>query len=175
MDQGGAQHSQSSKTAETGGEGLIIHQNHCPVCALVYLPIQMRPAPFGLLDQKQLGSMGLKGQNRLPARMLNPLPLRSCGLVKGFCRADRTGRWQQAGDTPGCHSSSCQAYSQGRTRHAEILTAAELLNNAAEHGGPIEFARIATLQAINRHVGRVFDPSRKDQHWGRRKLKRDEL
>jgi hypothetical protein len=44
----------------------------------------------------------------------------------------------------------------------EILTAAELLTNAAEHGGPIEFARIATLQAINRHVGRVFDPSRKD-------------
>ena len=32
----------------------------------------------------------------------------------------------------------------------EILTAAELLTNAAAHGGPIEFARIATLQAINR-------------------------
>jgi hypothetical protein len=57
----------------------------------------------------------------------------------------------------------------------EILTAAELLTHAAEHGGPVEFARIATLQAINRHVGRMFDPSRKDKHWGRRKLKRDEL
>jgi anti-sigma regulatory factor (Ser/Thr protein kinase) len=57
----------------------------------------------------------------------------------------------------------------------EILTAAELLTNAAEHGGPVEFARIATLQAINRHVGRVFDPSRKDKHWGRQKLKRDEI
>jgi hypothetical protein len=44
----------------------------------------------------------------------------------------------------------------------EILTASDLLTNAAEHGGPVEFARIATLQAINRHVGRVFDPSRKD-------------
>jgi len=57
----------------------------------------------------------------------------------------------------------------------EILTATELLTNAAEPGGPIEFARIATLQAINRHVGRVFDPSRRDTKWGRRKLKRDDL
>jgi hypothetical protein len=55
----------------------------------------------------------------------------------------------------------------------EILTAAELLTNAAEHDGPIEFARIATLQAINRHLERVFDPTRKDKHWGRRKLARD--
>jgi hypothetical protein len=57
---------------------------------------------------------------------------------------------------------------------AEVLTAADLLTKAAEHGGPIEFARIATMQAINRHVGQVFDPSRKDTKWGRRKLKRDE-
>src|SRR5882757_6196713 len=53
-----------------------------------------------------------------------------------------------------------------------ILTAAELITSAAEHGGPIEFARIATLRAINRHVGRAFAPARKDPHWGRRKLKR---
>jgi hypothetical protein len=39
-----------------------------------------------------------------------------------------------------------------------VLTAAELITNAAEHGGPIEFARIATLRAINRNVERVFDP-----------------
>ena len=43
-----------------------------------------------------------------------------------------------------------------------ILTAAELITSAAERDGPIEFARIATLRAINRHVERVFDPSRKD-------------
>ena len=46
-----------------------------------------------------------------------------------------------------------------------VLTAAELLTNAAEHGGPIEFARIATLRAINRNVERTFNPDRKDQHW----------
>ena len=55
-----------------------------------------------------------------------------------------------------------------------VLTAAELITSAAEHGGPIEFARIATLRAINRHVERLFDPSRKEAHWGKRKLKRDE-
>ena len=55
----------------------------------------------------------------------------------------------------------------------EVLTASDLLTQAAEHGGSVEFARIATLQAINRHVERVFDPSRKDTHWGKRKLKRD--
>jgi hypothetical protein len=41
-----------------------------------------------------------------------------------------------------------------------VLTAAELLINAAEHGDPIEFARIATLQAINRHAASVFIPDR---------------
>jgi hypothetical protein len=55
-----------------------------------------------------------------------------------------------------------------------VLTAAELLTNAAEHGGPVEFARIATLQAINRHAERQFNPHRKDTQWGRRKLKRDQ-
>jgi len=55
----------------------------------------------------------------------------------------------------------------------EVLTASDLLTQAAEHDGPVEFARIATLQAINRHVERAFDASRKDTHWGRRKLARD--
>jgi hypothetical protein len=54
-----------------------------------------------------------------------------------------------------------------------VLTAAEIITSAAERGGPIEFARIATLRAINRHVERVFDPARKEAHWGHRKLKRD--
>jgi hypothetical protein len=41
-------------------------------------------------------------------------------------------------------------------------------------GGPTMFARIGMMRALNRHVERVFDPSRKDTHWGKRKLKRDE-
>jgi hypothetical protein len=35
------------------------------------------------------------------------------------------------------------------------------------------FARIGVMRALNWHVERVFDPSRKDKHWGRRKLARD--
>ena len=38
-----------------------------------------------------------------------------------------------------------------------ILTAAELITSAAERGGPIEFARIATLRALNRHMERVLN------------------
>jgi hypothetical protein len=37
------------------------------------------------------------------------------------------------------------------------------------------FARIGIMRAFNRHVERVFDLSRKDPHWGRRKLARDRL
>jgi hypothetical protein len=55
----------------------------------------------------------------------------------------------------------------------EVLTASDLLTQAAEHDGSVEFARIATLQAINRHAERVSDPTRKDTKWGRRKLARD--
>jgi hypothetical protein len=39
-----------------------------------------------------------------------------------------------------------------------ILTAAEMITSAAERGGPIEFARIATLRALNRHVEHVLNP-----------------
>jgi hypothetical protein len=45
---------------------------------------------------------------------------------------------------------------------------------AVEGRGPLMHARIGVMRALNRHVERVFDPSRKDTHWGRRKLKRDE-
>jgi hypothetical protein len=40
-----------------------------------------------------------------------------------------------------------------------ILTAAEMITSAAERGGPIEYARIATLRALNRHVERVLNPN----------------
>jgi hypothetical protein len=40
--------------------------------------------------------------------------------------------------------------------------------------GPTMLARIAFLWALNRHVARMFNPDRKDPHWGKRKLKRDQ-
>ena len=55
----------------------------------------------------------------------------------------------------------------------EWQAAMEALLLVAEHDGPPMFARIGVLRALNRHVERVFDPSRKETHWGRRKLARD--
>jgi len=50
-------------------------------------------------------------------------------------------------------------------------------NGNADLGGdarrPTMFARIGFMRALNRNIERVFDPSRKETHWGRRKLARD--
>jgi hypothetical protein len=57
--------------------------------------------------------------------------------------------------------------------HEKVLTAADHLTRPAEQGYPIVFARMATLRAIHRNDERVFT-GRKDHHWGKRKLKRDQ-
>ena len=56
----------------------------------------------------------------------------------------------------------------------EWQAAMEALILVAENGGPTMFARIGVMRGLNRHVERVFDPSRKDTHWGKRRLKRDQ-
>jgi hypothetical protein len=43
-----------------------------------------------------------------------------------------------------------------------------------EQDGPSMFARIGVMRALNRHVERVFNPDRKETHWGKRKLKREQ-
>ncbi len=45
-------------------------------------------------------------------------------------------------------------------------TAVEALLMAAEDRGPLMHARIGMLRALNRNVVRVFNPDRKDKHWG---------
>jgi len=55
----------------------------------------------------------------------------------------------------------------------EWQAAMEALLLVAEQDGPPMFARIGIMRALNRHVERVFNPSRKDKHWERRKLNRD--
>ena len=49
----------------------------------------------------------------------------------------------------------------------------EALILVATLGGPTMGTRIGVMRALNRHVERVFDPSRKDHHWGKRRLARD--
>lgn len=53
------------------------------------------------------------------------------------------------------------------------VQAAYCITEAAENSGPMIFARIGTMQAINRHRIRELT-SNKTTHWGKRKLKRDE-
>jgi hypothetical protein len=55
----------------------------------------------------------------------------------------------------------------------EWQTAIACLMGAAEGRDFLMHARVGMLRALNRHVERVFNPDRKDHHWGRRKLARD--
>ena len=55
----------------------------------------------------------------------------------------------------------------------EWQAAIEALILVADLGGPTMFARIGMMKALNRHVERVFVSSRKEKHWGKRKLARD--
>ena len=55
---------------------------------------------------------------------------------------------------------------------AEWQAAMHALILVAEFGGPTMLARIGVMRALNRHVERVFNPDRKDHHWGKRKLAR---
>src|ERR1700754_2478937 len=45
----------------------------------------------------------------------------------------------------------------------EWQAAIEALILVADRGGPTMFARIGVMRALNRHVERVFDPSRKEK------------
>jgi hypothetical protein len=55
----------------------------------------------------------------------------------------------------------------------EWQTAIEVLM-LCSRGGHTMMARIGVMRALNRHVERVFNTDRKETHWGKRKLKRDQ-
>ena len=55
----------------------------------------------------------------------------------------------------------------------EWQTAIEVLM-LCSRGGDAMLARIGVMKALNRHVERVFNSDRKETHWGKRKLKRDQ-
>jgi hypothetical protein len=55
----------------------------------------------------------------------------------------------------------------------EWQAAIEALMLVVELGGPTMFVRIGVIKALNRGHVREFNPSRKEPHWGRRKLARD--
>ena len=55
----------------------------------------------------------------------------------------------------------------------EWQAAVEALLLVVELNGPTMMARIGIMRALNRGHVREFDTTRKDHHWGKRKLKRD--
>jgi hypothetical protein len=56
----------------------------------------------------------------------------------------------------------------------EWQAAMQALLLVVEQNGPPMFARIGVMRALNRHVERVFNSDRKETHWGKRILKRDQ-
>jgi hypothetical protein len=57
---------------------------------------------------------------------------------------------------------------------AEWQAAIEALMLVVRLDGPTMMARIGVMRALNRHHAGEFNPTRKDHHWERRKLKRDQ-
>jgi hypothetical protein len=72
--------------------------------------------------------------------------------------------------TPG-HTSPLPKAEQ---KLAEWQTAMQALLLVVEQNGPTMFDRIGMMRALHRNVERVSNPDRKETHWGKRKLKRDE-
>ena len=66
-------------------------------------------------------------------------------------------------------------YRKAETRSSRCLTIFEILVAmiVTHFLEELVIARIEMLRALNRHVERVFNPDRKDPHWGWRKLARD--
>jgi hypothetical protein len=65
------------------------------------------------------------------------------------------------------------AESDGAERRARMADGNGSPAPCRTHGGPTMFARIGIMRALNRRTERVIDLSRKDHHWGRRRLARD--
>ena len=56
----------------------------------------------------------------------------------------------------------------------EWQAAIEALILVVELSGPTMFGRVGVMRALNRGHVREFNPSGKQHHWGRRRLKRDQ-
>jgi hypothetical protein len=91
-------------------------------------------------------------------------------MGSGVFRSDHNAGSKALGDAPRQYITKLP-----KAEHdtEEWRAAMQALLLVAEHNGPPMFARIGIMTALNSHVERVFDPSRKDKHWGRRKLARD--
>jgi hypothetical protein len=90
-------------------------------------------------------------------------------LVPPLRRADRTTERQEAVDAQGCHRLVGQGVPEVRTRHETGSSRRTFRTQAAESNGPMIFAWMGMMQAINRHHVRKFDTSLKPHHWRKRR------
>ncbi len=70
-------------------------------------------------------------------------------------------------------AARCRSMRVAPRAHTRMAGCMEALILVPTQGGPTMLARIGIMRALNRHVERVFNPSRKETHWGSRKLARD--
>jgi hypothetical protein len=71
-------------------------------------------------------------------------------------------------------ASYITALPEGEATAPEWQAAIEALMLVVDLNGPSMFARIGVIKALNRGHVRQFNPARKDPHWGKRKLARDQ-
>jgi hypothetical protein len=57
-------------------------------------------------------------------------------------------------------------FSKAEQKLEEWQTAMQALLLVVEQNGPTMFARIGVMSALHRNVERVFNPDRKETHWG---------
>jgi hypothetical protein len=122
---------------------------------------------------------------RLADRPLGASPVSDLEPTRGVMMAVADRGWRRPFDetdsaaprSPACHTGGCRPLhhkaSEGGAQAEEWQAAMEALILVATSGGPTMLARIGVMRALNRHVERLFNPSRKDHHWGHRRLPRD--
>nr|CAE26751.1 hypothetical protein RPA1308 [Rhodopseudomonas palustris CGA009] len=85
---------------------------------------------------------------------------------------------KRASSTSGRHCQTAAVRSATQPLSSDVCrprpTALYVHFQAADHGGPMMFARIGVSRMVSRHHPEPPRPLRKDKPWGRRRLKRDE-
>jgi hypothetical protein len=129
-------------------------------------PISVRPS--GRLRAsclERFGSRRLESQGSVSGVASCPGSARSINLCR--CRVGLPARTLRDA------ANYIKKLPQSEHDSPEWRLAIQMLIDAAENRGPMLFAKMGMLRATNQNVERVFNPSRKESHWGRRKLKRD--
>ena len=99
----------------------------------------------------------------LPRSGQSPAGERSCGTSASGQKA----KYSQRADVFRCTSNI------GHLARARVRACEGRIEPPSRCRRASRSTRVGMLRALNRHVERVFNPSRKDPHWGCRKLARD--